>query len=61
MSVPGGGVAAWWLTSMCVPTVCSRGQSRQGMIARRHAHSISPTMKPVAKTSGIAWNSAASG
>ena len=47
------GVAAEWLTSMCVPTDCSAGQSRCGLMALRQAHSSNPTMKPVAKTCGI--------
>ena len=32
-----------------------------GAIASMHAHSMSPTMKPVANTIGISWNAFASG
>jgi hypothetical protein len=56
-----GGVAASWLTSICVPSVCSCGQSRCGLIALIQAHSRKPTRKPVANTSGMATNSGDSG
>ena len=58
-SIPGG-VAASWLRSMWTPSDIS-SSSRCGATASMHAHSISPTMNPVANTSGIAANAGDSG
>src|SRR5882724_6709961 len=61
VTVSPGGVAASWEKLTCVPSVCSAGQSRCGRSASMHAHSISPTMKPVASTAGISRNISDSG
>src|SRR5262245_52197311 len=49
------GVAALCETSICVPRLPSPSSSLM------QVHSINPTMKPVAKTSGMTWSSLASG
>src|SRR6476469_2868715 len=50
------GVAALCDTSICTPRLPSRG-SRWGRSSCTQVHSMSPTMKPVANTSGISASS----
>src|SRR5262245_24282421 len=54
------GVAALCDISICVPRLPSPW-SRCGSSSLTQVHSINPTMKPVAKTSGMTWSSLASG